>query len=192
MFQRNFIAMALALALSACHLAPAFAQANSSSTWTTPGNETVGGTVLMCINGTSQAVPCSNLTAASNSALEVVLQSSYPAFAVAETSSATGSTSAVTATLAASSTLRTYLCGFTATGNEAATGAVVAVTVAGTVTGSLNFNISHPVTPTLGVLTETFTPCVPSSAINTTITVTSAADAAGTNVAVSAWGYVGP
>lgn len=105
------------------------------------------------------------------------------------TSSATGTTGAVVATLPAVAAKFTYICGFTATGNEAATGGIFAVTVAGTVSGSLNFNISHPVTPTLGVLSITLTPCVPSSAVNTAITVTSAADAAGANVAVSAWGY---
>lgn len=113
----------------------------------------------------------------------------FPPNSIPVTSSATGTTGAVVATLPGTAGRFTYLCGFTATGNEAATGAIVAVTAAGTVSGSLNFNISHPVTPALGTLVEAFNPCVPSSGQNTAITVTSAADAAGTNVAVSAWGF---
>lgn len=113
----------------------------------------------------------------------------FPAGATPVTSSATGTTGAVVATLPAAAGKTTYICGFNATGNEAATGAIVAVTVAGTISGSLNYFIAHSVTPTLGNLNNTFTPCVPSSAVNTAITVTSAADAAGTNVAVTAWGY---
>lgn len=93
------------------------------------------------------------------------------------------------ATLPAATSRTTYLCGLYASGNEAATGAVVAVTVTGTISGTLNLAVSHPVTPGLGNLNPSFNPCIPANGINTAITVTSAADAAGTNVVVTAWGY---
>jgi hypothetical protein len=61
--------------------------------------------------------------------------------------------------------------------------------VAGTITGSMVFNIAHPVSPALGSLAPPpMNPCVPASAVKTAITVTSAADAAGVSVSVAAWG----
>jgi hypothetical protein len=116
--------------------------------------------------------------------------SQYPQGAVPVTSSATGTTSAVVATLPGVSGKTTYLCGFNVTGTTSTTANSTAVTVAGTISGSLNFNIQHPVTPSLGNLASPpMAPCIPASAQNTSITVTSAADAGGSNVAVAAWGY---
>jgi hypothetical protein len=105
------------------------------------------------------------------------------------TASATGTTGAVVATLPAAVGKLTWVCGAYVTGNEAATGAVVNVTIANIVTGSMVIPISHPVTPNVGTLSLAFNPCIPGNAPNTAVTVTSAADAAGTNVAVAAWGY---
>lgn len=111
------------------------------------------------------------------------------------TASATGTTGAIAATLPAAAGKTTYICGFSYTGTNA-TGAntATAVTVTGTITGTLNFGY-----PTLaaaatvtnnGSLDETFTPCVPASAINTAIAVNGPALGAGATLAtVSAWGY---
>lgn len=159
----------------------AFGQANNSNTWQTPGNQTVGGWVQMCINTAGQAVPCTSGVGGSAGA---------PAGAVEVTSSNTGSTAAVTATLPGVAGKFTYICGFYATGNTTTTANVTAVTVAGTVSGSMVFNIAHPVSPALGTASPSnFSPCISSSAVNTAITVTSAADAAGVSISVAAWGY---
>ena len=54
------------VALVACLWASsALGQANNSNTWATPGNQTVGGYVQMCINAQSLAVPCSSAAAGS-------------------------------------------------------------------------------------------------------------------------------
>jgi hypothetical protein len=138
----------------------------------------------------AQTVSCAGPTAGNCAATAAIAPGvGVTAGQTAVISSATGTTGAVVATLPGVASKFTYICGFYATGNEAATGAVVAVTVAGMVSGSMVFNISHPVTPSLGIANQSFTPCLPSSAVNTAITVTSAADAAGTNVSVAAWGY---
>lgn len=92
------------------------------------------------------------------------------------TASATGSTGATTATLPAAANKTTYICGFQFMGTNA-TAAIPAtnVTIAGTVSGTLNFGY-----PTLAVgaavantppVGEVFSPCIPTSAINTAIVV---------------------
>ena len=129
------------------------------------------------------------LGAALAQAPQVVTEASQlPAGANPITVSATGTTAATAATLAASTTRRTFICGFSARSN--ATAAVTGnLTIAG-VTGTMNF--THWTAPTasgLGVTEATFYPCVPSSAVNTGIVITSpAAGTAGIN-SVAAWGY---
>jgi hypothetical protein len=114
----------------------------------------------------------------------------YPVGAFPVTSSATGSTGAVVATLPAAVGKTTYLCGAYVTGNTTTTANVTTVTVANTISGSLVFGVAHPVTPALGnSFLPDLTPCIPANALNTAITVTSAADAAGVSVSVTAWGY---
>lgn len=105
------------------------------------------------------------------------------------TASATGTTTATTATLAASTSLHTYICGFNirADATAAATGNA---TVTGVVTGTLNFTQwTAPLASGVGDITQNFNPCLPSSAINTSIAVVSAAPGSGGTVSVSAWGY---
>lgn len=118
--------------------------------------------------------------------------SQYPASAVPITASATGTTAATTATLAASATLKTYVCGFSILAN--ATGAATGnATVAGTVTGTMNYTQwTAPAASGIGNISISFPVCVPSSAVNTAIVVTSAAPGAGGVVSVSAWGYQAP
>lgn len=115
--------------------------------------------------------------------------SQYPSGAVPVTASATGTTGATTATLAASALVKTYICGFSIRAN--ATGAATAnSTVTGTVTGTLNFTQwTAPLASGIGLTEEAFSPCVPSSAINTGIAVISAAPGSGGVVSVSAWGF---
>lgn len=113
----------------------------------------------------------------------------FPAGAVPITASATGTTGATGATLAASALTTTHICGFSIRANATAA-ATANSTVAGTITGTLNFTQwTAPLASGIGITENRFYPCVPASAINTTIVVTSAAPGAGGVVSVSAWGY---
>lgn len=115
--------------------------------------------------------------------------SGYPNAATAETASATGTTLATAATLAASVGKTTYICGFSIRANATAA-ATGNSTVAGTITGTLNFTQwTAPLASGIGITEMIFTPCVPASTTNTTIVVTSAAPGSGGTVSVSAWGY---
>lgn len=106
------------------------------------------------------------------------------------TASATGTTAATTATLAADTNGRnTYICGFSirADATAAATGDA---TVTGVVTGTMHFSQwTAPLASGIGLVEEAFTPCVPSSAVNTGIAVISAAPGSAGTVSVTAWGY---
>jgi hypothetical protein len=64
------------------------------------------------------------------------------------------------------------------------------VTIAGTISGTLNF--THWIAPAASSLGQTepyFYPCIPASAQNTAIVVTSPAPGAGGVNSASAWGY---
>jgi hypothetical protein len=119
----------------------------------------------------------------------VLLQNAYPISAIPITASATGTTGATTATLAANANRQTWICGFSILANATAA-ATGAATVTGTVTGTLNFTqFTAPLASGIGTVSQTFAPCIPSSAINTAIAVVSAAPGAGGTVSVTAWGY---
>jgi hypothetical protein len=116
----------------------------------------------------------------------------YPVGATPIAVSATGTTLATAATLPAVPGQTTYICGFSiravATANAAGN-----ATVTGTMGGTLNFThfipalstaaAAAPLEPPLGSL------CLPASAINTTIVVTSAAAGSGGVVSVTVWGF---
>lgn len=115
--------------------------------------------------------------------------SQYPNTAVPQTASATGTTAATAATLTAPTGHTMYICGFSIRAN--ATGATTNnATVAGTISGTLNFTQwTAPLASGLGVTEELFSPCVPASAVSTNIVVTSGAPGSGGVVSTSAWGY---
>jgi hypothetical protein len=114
--------------------------------------------------------------------------SQYPAGAIPITATNTGTTAVTTATLAANVTKTTFLCGFTIQAD--ATAAIAgAATVTGTISGALNFLQSVGAATVAGSLSQTFSPCIPGSAINTGIAINSAAAGVGGVTAVSAWGY---
>lgn len=156
----------------------AFGQANNSNTWQTPGNETVGGFVHMLPNSAGQAVPDGN---------------NIPP-GVGVTASATGSTGAISATLAGVAGKTTYICGFSYQGSDATAAVAGNIAVTGTITGTMNYGyvalaagaaVAQP-PPT----TVSFAPCVPASATNTAIVVTPPTLGAGATIAtVSAWGF---
>lgn len=123
--------------------------------------------------------------------LPTILTSQYPSGATPITASATGTTAATTATLAASASLKTYLCGFSIRANATAA-ATANSTVTGSVTGTLNYTQwTAPNASGIGLTEQIFTPCVPSSAVNTAVAVVSAAPGTGGVVSVTAWGYQG-
>jgi hypothetical protein len=100
---------------------------------------------------------------------------------------AQGTTGAVVATLAAVAAKTTFICGFdvSAIGGTAAVGPV---TVAGIVGSSQIYQVTSTA---VGVLfgPMNFNPCIPASAPNTAITITTTADATATAVDVNSWGY---
>lgn len=100
----------------------------------------------------------------------------------------TGTTAAVTATLAAASSKLTYICGFdiTADATALATGTATLVGLGTTLTYVQTITA---VTSGSATLTRTFSPCLPSSAVNTAVVVTSAAAGTGGVTNANAWGY---
>lgn len=102
------------------------------------------------------------------------------------TGNATGSTGAVVGTLAAAVGKTTYICGFdvSAIGGTAAVGPV---TIAGLTGSSMVYQLSS--TAAGVTLQKTFTPCIPASAQNTAVTITTTADGTATAVDVNSWGY---
>lgn len=129
--------------------------------------------------------PCS-----SSLPLPARLSHQYPIGATPITASATGTTAATAATLAGVAGKTTYLCGFSIRANATAA-ATGNATVAGTITGTLNFTQwTAPLASGLGVTEPPVGPaCIPASAVNTGIVITSAAPGSGGIVSVSAWGY---
>lgn len=104
------------------------------------------------------------------------------------TSSATGTTGAITATLAADAAKTNFICGFTMTSGGTTTGTVANATVAGLTGGTLNFAFVMP-SVGQGLLGVAFPACLSGSAKNVAIVVTQPAGGAGTVAAVAAWGY---
>lgn len=111
----------------------------------------------------------------------------YPTGATPITGNAAGSTSAVVGTLAASVSRKTWICGFIVSG-IGGTAAIGPITVAGLVGSSMVFQGSS--TAAGGTIANaTFTPCIPASATNTAITITTTADGTATAVDVNSWGF---
>src|SRR5208282_2712447 len=134
--------------------------------------------------------------AAVGSSVPTTISSQYPTNATtttptAETISATGTTTAFTATLAAAASQTTYICWAEIDANATA-GTSVAATITGTITGTLNFD--EQVATLAGVGTPrnvyTFNPCIPASATNTTIVIHAGAAGSGGVSAISAGGYL--
>jgi hypothetical protein len=162
-------------------VAIAWAQANNSNTWQTPGNQTVGGVVQMCLNGTSLAVPCNSGAAGA---------AGFPGGATPVTASNSGTTAAVTATIPAVAGKTAYLCGFV---DDAV--ATAATAVVGTITGLSGGTFTY--VQQVGTLTGTgnyhyqinYSPCLAASAVNTQIQLVSGAPGAGGVQGVMLWGF---
>lgn len=126
---------------------------------------------------------------------QIVTESTQlPSGAIPITASATGTTAAVVATLAASTTRRTFICGFSFTGTNATAAQAGSVTVVGVITATMTFGFptlaAGAAVPHASPMVQTFYPCIPSSAINTAIVVNGPALGAGATLATTAaWGY---
>lgn len=139
-------------------------------------------------NGQATMANSAPVVLASNQTALPITLTPYPTGATPITSSATGTTAATVATLAGTSGKTTYLSGFTISA-DATSALAGAATVAGTISGSLNYIQSVGSATSAQLLTQSFNPAIPASAANTAITVTSAAAGIGGNTAVTAWGY---
>ena len=107
-------------------------------------------------------------------------------------SSGTVAAGAATATLPAVQGRFTYICGFAITSSGSTTAIVVAPTVVGAIGGTQTYAYATVAGVLLAnaPLVVPFTPCLPSSAVNTAIVVSIPSLGAGnTNTTVSAWGY---
>lgn len=127
-------------------------------------------------------------------AFPFTLSSQYPTNATtttptAVTATATGTTAATAASLGATASVTNFVCGFTITADATAL-ATGTATLSGTISGSLNYlQTILALTSGASVLTQNFNPCIPASAANTAITITSAAAGTGGNTIVNIWGY---
>jgi len=191
----------LLLRLFACillSLAALPAQAQSPNTDTyfyTPNNGGVNGALGMCLNTSNKAVPCS----AAGVVPSPVSFPPYPSntttgVAATPITAASGNVAAATATatLAATASKTTYICGFAITSTGSTAAAVVSPTVTNTITGTLTFTYASVAGVTLAnqSLVVPFSPCVPANAVNTTIPVALPSLGAGsTNATVNAWGF---
>jgi hypothetical protein len=98
-----------------------------------------------------------------------------------------------TATLPATQNRTTFLCGFSVTGTGATATSVVAITV-GNVNATTTFDLVVPAgaTVTLPITQYQFSPCIPSSQINQSVTVSVPSLGSGNaHSQVTAWGYQG-
>jgi hypothetical protein len=111
----------------------------------------------------------------------------YPAASTPISGNATGTTSAVVGTLAGVANKTTYICGFNvqAIGGTAAVGPI---TVAGLITASQVYQGSSSAAGGT-VASASFIPCIPASAVNTAITITTTANGTATGVDVNSWGF---
>lgn len=158
------------LALSALLLAtPAFAADTPNPV--TPGYQ-------VCSNS-SGATICGFVPVDATHPLPVT---TTPIGATLLSGNASGTTGAVVGTLAAASGKTTSICTFNV--SASGSGSVGPITIAGLLGGSQTYQLTAP-----GSVGMTFSPCLPASAVNTAITITTTADASATAVNVNSSGY---
>lgn len=169
MFKRICIAAA-AIAMSA---AVAIAQSAFPSR---DGMNSVPSSVSDCVTTPGVAAPCQHGSA----------------FNVVSSSSGNKAAAVATATLPASATQVTFICGFSATGAGATAATAVNATVTGVIGGTMTYVFAVPTgvdVPAQG-LNVNFYPCVPGTSINTAIVVSMPSLGAGNaHAAMVAWGY---
>lgn len=145
------------------------------------------GMVNMCLGPDAKARPCNDFTAPAVRVIGGVNATPYPTGAAPITANAAGTTGAVVGTLAAAAGRITYICNVdvSAIGGTAAVGPIV---IAGLTGGSFTYQGSSSAAGGQ-VLSRTYAPCIPASAMNTAITITTTADGTATAVNVNASGF---
>jgi hypothetical protein len=138
---------------------------------------------------TTAASPTDGCTQVSKSNPLPVAPSNSPAGTSIISGNASGTTGAVVGTLAAAANKITYICGFNVSAVNITGATAQTVTIAGIVGASQVYQFSAPLTTPANPIGQTFTPCIPSSAVNTAITITTSADANGSAVDVNSWGF---
>lgn len=176
---RNFI---VRLALVFLFLAPVAARAQGNALVVT-----TCGTLPLAYTAGSQRPPTIDVNGVN--CIGNVVFSGYPTGATMITGNAAGTTGAVVGTLAAAAAKTTYICGFNVQA-IGGTSTVGPITVAG-LTGSSQIYQTDVNSATVGktVASANFAPCVPASAVNTAITITTTADGTASAVDVNSWGY---
>jgi hypothetical protein len=127
-----------------------------------------------------------NMTIDTTASHCISLSSQYPSGSTAITGNSTGTTGAVVGTLSGASAKTTYICGFNVSG-IGGTAAIGPVTIAGLIGSSMVFQLTSAAAAVN--FSHSFNPCIPASATNTAITVTTTADGTATAVDVNSWGY---
>lgn len=112
----------------------------------------------------------------------------YPIGATAISNYVAGIAGATSATIPAAAGKFSYICGFTITATATAA-AIGQATLLNTGLTTLGFQQQVFASPAASNLTETFSPCLPATAVNTAITVTSAAAGTGGATNVVVWGF---
>ena len=127
---------------------------------------------------------------ASAALAQVVTVAPFPQGGVVNnlTASQTFTTGSSSATLTGVSGKRTYICGFVVTSAGTSSATLGNITLAGTVSGTMNFEYAF-VSSGQGILGIAFPGCIVSSTTNTSIVLTTPAGGAGTVGAISMWGY---
>lgn len=100
---------------------------------------------------------------------------------------------AAAASLPAVANKTNYVSGFTVTASGATAGLPVTVTLAGVISGTMNFTFTFPAGVLVGAspLVVNFVHPIPGSGVNTAITVTCpSSGSGGTNSTANIWGYV--
>lgn len=168
--------LASIFALAGCFAA----QAQSGEAYNTPGGGSVPGAVAMCLNVQGKAVPTDQSGACPGGS-----GGSAPSLGTGVVGIGAGTTGAVTATLAGAANVVTYICGLDISA-AGGTAAVSPVTITGLFGGTFTYqNILSGNSP----FVRNFSPCVPASAVNTSIVITTTADGTATAVDVQTWGY---
>lgn len=119
--------------------------------------------------------------------------SGYPSTATPVTAHNTGTTGAVAATLLAVPGATNYVCGLSVSPGSATSAITLTEVLSGILGGSMTWAVGAPVTAagtTGATFTQNFNPCIPASAVNTAIAITSSAlGTGGTNNDAQIWGY---
>lgn len=166
----RYLALALALAIVGLALA-----------WAAPAN--AQGVTRICIETV-------NTTTGANNCQEISIPFPLPVTTSTGTTilgTGAGTTGAVAATLAGVAGKTTFICDFdiSAIGGTAAVGPI---TITGLI-GSATFTYQMSSSAAGVTLSRVFTPCIPASAVNTGIVITTTADGTATAVDVNAHGY---